>query len=1081
MTSRATQVLVVHEKDMGWTAVRPRIETLVKEGYLWPFVVLTVETGKAVSADPVVDVVRFEPGEDGVSQQTTLLGYLAGLGSIGGVTAVALRCDSAGSADSGLESSELDAAVRRIDNLLVRFATDLERKTIRLAVIGEEEKAPGAPFFAKDAGANVIVLPRDISMNRAVARPVLRENSATFVAHSATEICSVLGLWRSMGESPLDGIETQPNGMPGYTVHLVSSRVKALLAPPLPVSDLVDESGVLPLPRGFSPVDNLAVVVERYADVVFPENMKFTPMERPTTSLRESWRSLSKAYLVEFWRTFRGFPSIVRRGFQGEMDAVGAIALDRLLGGAEGRIRPIIPGDDESTANVISDDLVENLIRDIEFRADRPVVGGVTTEQWESLIVRILGIADGNDQSQPSREVVMPASILVRDKSFLAPNQPSVSGMIRAVMPPGQNHDDEELLPDSSVDNDVPLGEEDSPPLELSFVVQGDVDLEALRDAVRRSGMGRPDRVVNTQDGQDLVTQDDVVEVDRADHTLIGYITHHFDREFTKSEDSTIECLGELRQLPARFRMAEFGKVSWAVVAAFSLSLSAILISLASHFPLRDMLSMDWMSRRSRDFLWVSVSSLVLVVSIAALLSTGRRAWQGRTVIIAAVCAGILAVEYVVFDPVREAILKSGRGALDASVAIAIFVVTASVTVFAIVRNWSSVDPIRKRVGRLLAILLWFYTTLALCSFVAGPESFVINWSDSARHKFLFAVQFVAWVSMLVSAGIVVSIRVRQQNMYGRLQAQFVWAQENLIHSVDARRHLRTAYTQWLILASVISRMIWHPLGREATERTAFDGSLTGDESILKFDLAEIQLSTEGRIALLAQLKQRFVRKGWLKVQFDIARSTYQARRAFVTGDPLEDHDPIGCPSVPSIESLLANDGQGDRFDFAEFLHDGLVDARLLAGATNENLEDVYSALMRDDRMHTVVRSQNVFGTGFDFLADIVPSNSPTLPPGLLSTLLVANDEAMRMRSRLWWPDAEIIARPECEFVERHIGVPMSSERMNDSLVLMAVLVDVSGAFRNAEVRMIEDEPRRSTPDSGGSVEWDHSEDDEDE
>ena len=1055
MTNRAIQVIVIHEKDTAWPSVRTRIETLMAEGYLWPFVILTVGPGGTIGADPSVEVVNFSAAGASVSHQTTLLGYLAGLGSIHGVTTVALRCDSAASPDNAAESADIDSAVRKIDLLLVRFATSLARRTLRVAVIGEEEQAPGAPFFAKDANANVIVLPRDVSMNRAVARPVLRENGETFVAHAATEICSILGLWTSMDASPLESIEMQPSGMPGYTVHLVGSRVKALLAPPLPVNDLVDDSGVLPLPRGFSPVDNLAVLVERYADVVFPANMRFAPLERPDASHRENWPSLGKAYLREFWRTFKGFPSIVRRGFQGEMDAVGAVALDRLLGGAEGRIRPIIPDENGSADHIISDDLVENLIRDIEFRDGRPVVGGVTTEQWESLIVGVLGIADGNDQSQANREVVMPSSILVRDKTFLAPDRPTVSEMIRAVMPPRETELELDESPDILEGDGLAELEDGHAPQEVTMLAQGDVDLEALRDAVRRGGMGRPEATVEPDEEPDLVAGGSVVEVDRAGHTLIGYLTRLFDREFTKSEDSTVECLNELRQFPARFRAAEFGRVSWAVVVTFALSLSAVLISLATHAPFRAVFSMDWMSRRNRDFLWVGFSTLVLVVAVAALLSTGRRSWQGRTVIIAAVCAGILAMEYVLFDPVRNAILRSGHGLVDATVAIAIFAMTTTVMTVAIIRNWSSEDPIRRRVGRLMAIILWVYATFAMCSYIAGPESFIIDWSDQTRHKFLVAVQFVAWVSLFVSVGVVVAIRVEQQNMYGREQARFAWAQDNLVHSIDARRHLRTAYTHWLILASALSRIVWHPLGREATERTAFDGSLTGDESILKFDLAEIELSSEGRTALLAQLKQRFVRKGWLKVQFDIARSTYQTRRAFVTGDPMEDHDPVGCPSVPSVESLLEDAAQGDRFEFAKVLLAGEVDQRLLAGATNENLEDVYSSLMLDERMHTVTRAQNEFGTGFDFLADIVPEEPAALPPRLLSTLYVASDDATRMNSHLWWPDAEIIARPECEFVERHSGVAMSTERMNDSVVLMAVLVDISRDFRNTDVKLI--------------------------
>jgi len=185
------------------------------------------------------------------------------------VNLAAIRCDSASSPTNLEESTDLNNAMYTLSATLVKFAVGLERRDVRLAVIGEEEKAPGSPFFTSMSAANVIVAPRDISMNRAVARPVVRENQETFVAHAATEISSALGLWVAMDSAPLDSISVSPLGVAGYRVHLFSSRVKGLLAPPLPIKDLVDDSGDLPLPTGFSAVDNLGVVVERYANVLY--------------------------------------------------------------------------------------------------------------------------------------------------------------------------------------------------------------------------------------------------------------------------------------------------------------------------------------------------------------------------------------------------------------------------------------------------------------------------------------------------------------------------------------------------------------------------------------------------------------------------------------------------------------------------------------------------------------------------------------------------------------------------------------------------------------------------------------------
>lgn len=1091
--TRSIRVLVAHKADVGWPAVRRRLESLAGLGYLQSLAILTISESRTIGQDPSIEVAI--PSENGgiVLEPHTLLGYLASLGSIEEITTVAIRCDSALSLANSEISTSFEHALDSISSLLVRFATGVKRRDFRIAVIGESEVAPGAPFFSSAATINAIVLPRDISMNRAVARPVMRDNEETFAAHAATEICSVLGLWASMDSSPLDSIENRPMGVRGYSVHFVSSRVKGLLAPPLPVSELVDDSGVLPLPRGFTPVDNISVVVERFAEHVFPVELKFTPLPESNDYIRKNWRQLARDYVREFGQIVLHIPSILRRGFVGEVDAVGARVLDRLLGEADTRVRPIIPGNSVDAAPLISENLVDEIIRDIEHRDGRPVSVGLSTERWDELIAGILGIADGGESARASREAVMPSSILVADKSYVAPSSSSVAETIRALMPPspafirqevdesesetseateesiaGELHDDDEIAA-------VPVNSE-------AVVFTGDIDLEVLREAVRRSGMARPE--INNHDnefrsGDEGSAQS--IQVDRLDNTLLGRITRRFDDEYRKAEDSTVECLSVLRTMPAHFGSGADSEVSWTVILTIALSLTGIIVSLATHGLARDFFGLDWINRRNRDFLWVGFSSIVIVGAVAALISSGRRSWQARAVLIALVSAGLLAIEFVAFDSIRDRVLKSGWGNADASAAIVIFVATLITTSIAIRKNGVDDDPIRNRVARFLALVLWIYVTVALSSFIAGPESFIVDWADSTRHKLLIAIQFVAWACLAMAVAVLVSIRVRQQNMFGRFQARFVWAQLNLTHSIDARRYLRVAYTHWLILSSVLGRMIWHPLGKEASEQLPFDGTLTGDESILKFDLAEMQLSEEGRIALLAQLKQRFVREGWLKVQFDIARNAYQTRLAFVTGDSLEDHDPIGCSSVPMVESLLSGDAQGDRFQFATSLHEGTFDERLLSGATNENLENVYSGILKDERMHEVHKAQNAFLTGFDFLSDIVPAEPSRLPPRVLSTLQVAGADATTMKSHLWWPESSIVAKPPVGVAEVHSGPAISPEQLNDSVVLLAILVDVSQPFANSDVQLLKDDAIDSTPlggtDFSDSLEFDDDDD----
>jgi hypothetical protein len=382
---------------------------------------------------------------------------------------------------------------------------------------------------------------------------------------------------------------------------------------------------------------------------------------------------------------------------------------------------------------------------------------------------------------------------------------------------------------------------------------------------------------------------------------------------------------------------------------------------------------------------------------------------------------------------------------------------TLVVTWLAITRNIVSSDPIRKRVGRLLAIFSWLYLVVGLSAYTAGPVSFINNWEDGTRHRFLIAAQFVGWICLVIATLVIVSIRVRERNSFGVYTERFNWAQENLMHSIDARRHLRAAYTHWLLVSAAVSRIVWYPLGREASERTAFEGLLAGDETILKFDLAQVGLSPQGHVALLARLRQMFVRQGWVRTQFDYAREMYMSDMAFITGNASDQHDPVGCVAVPSINSILENSAQGDRFEFARQMYEGQFDTALLAAATNNNLDAVYANILTDERMHEVANAQNQYSTGSDFLADIVPPAKTILPPRLVSILASGGDDSTKMSSHLWWPDTSILNRPEFPVDHLHKSNVVTLDKLNDSVVLVAVLVEFSEAFRGNQVNIVED------------------------
>lgn len=1070
MKNNRVCIFVAHENDSAWKLIAPRLKDILSEGLIQEFSVLTVAAHAEIGVDPDVEVTRIDASGAVVQQPSSLLGYLSSLGAVDEITLAAVRCDGSESEFNEIESRDLDRTVMKARQLLMRFAANLVHRNFRIAVIGEGEKAPGSPFFSPIADANVIAMPRDISMTMAVARPIFRENEQTFVAHAAMELSSILGLWTTMDSGPLDELKQTPLGMSGYRLHLFSSRVKGLVTPPLPIADLVDDSSELPLPSGYSAVENLSTFMEKYASAVFPPNMVFSEVEEPDSHIRRSWRLIAGDYISEFGRTLRSVPSMMNHGFRGEIDVIGANALDRLLGGADAKIRPIIPTEDDAAGVSITPEVIEETIRDIEYRQDRPLAGVVSPEEWEKLITQVLGVADAHPQVDAVRQTVMPAGLLVRDKSYLAPNAPTVGSLVEMIVPrPAEpisappvekvvetpvvpeeptapsEEDSSDEVPDTVESEAAPESEVEAP--------AASVDMNILREAVRRSGVERSD----SKDGVDIQVQGVAAEVDKQDKTLVGSLTSRFDKEFNRSEDSVFRTLNELRTLPGRFTSSDFGRVSRSVFITIAFALAAIVISFSTHNPLRSIFSFDWMSRRNRDFSWVALSSIVFVIGLATMPSGKWRNWQSRIMLTSAVCAGILGFEYVVFDFVRDKLMSIPWSATTAFVATVILLVTCGIVLLSMWRNSASEDSIRKRLARVMSLVLWVYVVTGLSAFVAGPESFIVNWEDKTRLKFLIAIQFVSWLCLLMGLFVIVAVRVRQRNTFSRYQEKFNWAERNLTSSIDARRHLRVAYMQWLSTATILSRIIWYPLGREANDRIPFEGELASDESILKFDLAEIKLSDRGHIALLAQLKQMFVREGWLKKQFEYARESYKAELAEITQDPIEMHDPLACVGAPSVEDLLSGDARGDRYEFAKKLVGGEFDAMLLSSATQNNLDSVYANILNDVHLHNVEQAQNDFESGAKFLSDIIPGQATTLPPFLLKRLLVPGDDSLKLKNHLWWPQTSLVSIPSTNHATIHASNVLALEKLNDSVVMLSVLVGLSDAFINTDVTCVED------------------------
>jgi hypothetical protein len=167
--------------------------------------------------------------------------------------------------------------------------------------------------------------------------------------------------------------------------------------------------------------------------------------------------------------------------------------------------------------------------------------------------------------------------------------------------------------------------------------------------------------------------------------------------------------------------------------------------------------------------------------------------------------------------------------------------------------------------------------------------------------------------------------------------------------------------------------------------------------------------------------------------------------------------DTISYDEMLEMASLGAGVMHSRSIEFAKKLVEGKFDAMLLSSATLNNLDSVYANILNDVHLHNVEQAQNDFESGAKFLSDIIPGQPTTLPPFILKRLLVPGDDSLKLKNHLWWPQTSLVSIPSTNHATIHASNVLALEKLNDSVVMMSVLVGLSDAFINTDVTCVED------------------------
>jgi hypothetical protein len=1041
-----TTIILHHELDDGASAIVGELEEFAATRILHNFFELTVRSNQELDYSADFDG-RFSSGS--AFEDCRLLDRLSRLGSIGLIRVVCI--DASGGTESEEVVSGLSTAVAKVKSSLVQLLGSRVRVIeARIGIRGFGEPLPMQEFFPINANANVLVISHDRISDDGMARPITRANDLvsdhTFALHGAVELSSVLGLWKSMHHAPLDNFAPNIAGSSVPKVRFSQSRVRILIGPPLPMSRLASPDRDLPLPLQHFGVSNVSRASTDLVDEIYPRELVFVADPEPDF-LKEIGGGVSGLlqFVKEFARSMLVLPRLVVRGLKGEIDSVASKVYQEALGD-ETTLR-VIGGQNQESGETIglTQREFEDIVREISSRADREIVSPLSREHWQTILRSYLGVVDGSSSAREVRQRVFGnENILLVDRDALGSCQDLLNIQVAQLLEGG--------LSESIYG--IGLSDENSEDDQLSdrATIEGGDGDTTYDSKVADAGPSAAENADITKDVSSSVRFDVDSQLGEklapAAEDIGGRLSRRFVEERISAQSHAASMIIRIRQLVNELHTRDNTSLSSSVVITGWLSMCAVLFAIFTCTPLASPLSFDALSGFTRDALWTSFCGLFILASVLMLGYGGRRTWQIRALITGGSAGVLVAVGVLWFDDIRRAV-QVDEGNYIAAVVLA--VVTLGMMGLAVFRNLTSSSEARQQLGRLFLVIASVYLVVALIVWQNMETSALRSASDSTRTRLLWAILIVAGVLLVSCVGVVALIQIRERlrlRVNGRL---LEWSRQQLEISVDAERILGAGHTQWSATGAVLSRLVTHPLGKHDETFGEISESLSSDESILKYDVARLNLNPEGEAGLVARLRRHFVEPGWLIRQYEKMVKRFQEQAAFSSGNRLEDlidRRPELDPTVVSPQDALLAMSGGDRWEFARRVFSGEYDAELGAVPEQLDLEEVYQSVLDKPGSYVLEGSQLSNASARGFLEQVLPSPGVELAAGLTRRVFTADDQSRKMNSEMWWP-VDILGAPpiNSEFVTVNESSSELSDFFGGSVLLAGIRVDLSEPF----------------------------------
>ncbi len=451
--------------------------------------------------------------------------------------------------------------------------------------------------------------------------------------------------------------------------------------------------------------------------------------------------------------------------------------------------------------------------------------------------------------------------------------------------------------------------------------------------------------------------------------------------------------------------------------------------------------------------LWFTISTLLILAFALFLTNIGKQlGGQTRVMVFGAASFALLAYVIIYFDGIRT--LVSGPLRDNRTFALILGFFTVSFVAYAAIQSWLSGSKLRIQGSRVLGFMVLIYALGGLVLLQAQPDAWVATRSEDFARRFDTMLLWVAIALILLALAIITIARLRASRRIDNSAETRDWALRALEDAVEMRELLILAERQWLVTLAALAHVVRRPFGAVAELLDAKDA--VSESQVLKSASVRLALSERGTADLESRVRQELVRPSWLRVQYEGLVRDYQemiASRSGVPASSLDGRRPESDPTVPTADELTGGAGRGDRFEFASLVASGRLDHVRQRPISGLDVAKVFQPMLAERSIQSLEGFGGRASTVRDFFEQVLPETESKIPDGVIRTALAANDQARRMRSFVWWPEA-MLGEAEIPVDGEIASFPTDLFRRGvvGGAGLVSVRVDISGEFTYGEL-----------------------------